>query len=293
MEWILLAFGSGVITAVQGVVTKFRLKSGSVLLLTWAASLFSLPFFALDLVLASGLPTVEAPEFYAVFALNTALLILANSLYFKALQCGELSRDLALLSLTPVFMLLTSWLLIDQQTSLFGVLAIVAIVAGCLLMQRKAGLPLFRVFQALAKEKGSRLMLVVALIYSVTSNLDKICLTHVGVHAYPALMNASLALCLTPMLKLKKVPIFKELKRFWLLLLLIGFLQAAFSLLQMEAVELSPHVGYVIALKRGGLLVSGLIFGVLLFGERHLGWRVLGAVGVMAGLALLAFEAAN
>ncbi len=292
MEWILLAFGSGVITAVQGVVTKFRLKSGSVLLLTWAASLFSLPFFALDLVLTSGLPTVEAPEFYAVFALNTALLILANSLYFKALQCGELSRDLALLSLTPVFMLLTSWLLIDQQTSLFGVLAIVAIVVGCLLVQRKAGLPLFR-GGALTKEKGSRLMLVVALIYSVTSNLDKICLTHVGVHAYPALMNVSLALCLTPMLKFKRVRIFNELKRFWLPLLLIGFLQATFSLLQMEAVELSPHVGYVIALKRGGLLVSGLVFGVLLFGERHLGWRVLGAAGVMAGLALLAFEAAN
>ncbi len=293
MGWIVLAFASGLVTTAQGVVAKRGVKTGNALLLAWAASLFSLPFFALDLLLSTNSPTQVSPEFYFVFSLNTALLVFANGLYFKALQRGELSRDLALLSLSPVFMLLTSWLIVDQRPTPLGALAVAAIVGGCLLVQHRLGHPPGDAFRALAREKGSRLMLAVALIYSVTSNLDKICLTHVGVHAYPALMNASLALFLTPVLKFNNVRIFEGLKRFRLPLILVGALQAAFSLLQMKAVELSPHVGYVIALKRGGLLVSGLAFGFLLFSERHTAWRVVGAAGILAGLALLAFDAAG
>ncbi len=288
MLWILLAFACGFFTATQGAVAKKVMDGTNYLLVTWAASLFSLPFFGTYLLVRSEpLPTIT-PIVIFYLALGGALLVAAVSLYFKALRVGELSRDIPLLSLTPVMMMATSYVMLDQQVSLQGALSIVVVVVGCLLLQRAPGRSFVDMLRAFVYEPGSRLMLMVALIWSITANIDKLCMNEIGPTYYPALANVTITLFFIPLLVITKTPVKRAAVQLWKPLVLIGIIQVLMNVSQMAAVHVAPHVAYVITLKRGGLLLSGLLWGAMLFHERNTGWRLAGSVVIMLGLLLLA-----
>lgn len=286
--WWLLSLLTGFFIATQGAVAKRYSTGRRALVITWAASAFSLPVFLFYAMQVAPAFPDPAPAFWGYLTVNTLLLLVASLLYFNALQVGELSRDLPLLSLSPIFMILTSWLILGQRPTLIGALAMIVIVSGCIVLQKTPGSRWRDMAPALLREPGSRRMMGVALIWSITANVDKLCVDGAGPVWYPALLNAGLALTLLPVVWLWKGGLVETTRRLAFPLLLIGVLQAAGALAQMPAVEVAPHVGYVISLKRGGMMLFAIVWGVLLYGERNLGWRLAGAAWIFAGLFLLA-----
>ncbi|RJO66176.1 MAG: hypothetical protein C4523_13945 [Myxococcales bacterium] len=288
MSWLWLGFACGALIGAQGAFAKRLMADRHYMAVAWAAHAASAPVFALYLWVIDEPSPALRPIFAVYLFSGVGLLMIATTLYFKALQVGELSRDVPLLSLTPIFMLLTSRVMVNQTLTLAGAAAILVAVFGCVLLQKQPGRGLREMVAALWRERGSRLMLVVAFIWSITANFDKLCIDEVGPSYYPLFANLAFAVLYLPVLKLFGVR-WREVVGFraWPLALL-GPLQAAAALTQMQAVAVAPHVAYVITLKRGGLLLFGLFAGAAFFGERRLGWRAVGAAWIVAGLGLLA-----
>ncbi len=291
MAWLLLSLACGLFTALQGASVKKALTGNDHLLAAWSSALFSVPWFALFLF-AKGEPIPRPPpDFYPYLGLNLLMLALSLTLYFKSIQVGEFGRDVPLLSLTPIFMIFTSRAILGQALGSLGVAAILVVVAGCLVIQKQPGRSLGGMFAAPFRERGSRLMLMVALIWSVSGNVDKLCVDRVGPWAYALIFNGAFAVVYIPVLLAGRVPVAAGLRRMRRPMFLVGLFTALLFLSQMSALAVAPHVAYVITLKRGGLLLFSVLGGALWFGERHTGWRLVGSAAIFAGLLLLALEA--
>ena len=99
-------------------------------------------------------------------------------LYMKAIRDHPLSLTLPYLAFTPVFVILTGYLLLGERVDQAGTMGILLVVAGAWLLNQKHaswrdwrtwGTPL----TAILHEPGSRMMLGAALLYSFTSAMGK------------------------------------------------------------------------------------------------------------------------
>ncbi len=291
MYWFLLSLMCAFFSASQAAYGKKLAMRGQHMLIAWVVFFFSTPFFGAYLIFKK-VPFPEiSPRFLLLLLAVVLLNILANTLYFKALKVGQLSRDLPLLSLSPIFMMLTTYLMVGQKITPLGAVAIVVMVIGSFVLQRENGSSIKVMALALWRVAGTRLMLMVALIWSISANMDKLCINEVGSLWYPFLFSLSFGIVFLPLLLYKKVPIWSETRIYWKQFLMLGLINALAILPQMLAVEVAPHVAYVVSIKRGGYLLFGIIFGAVFFKERNLGWRIFGAAWIIVGLVILSLNA--
>jgi drug/metabolite transporter (DMT)-like permease len=128
------------VAAVLVAIEIFQILRGNITMIRDTGSLF-------------GLVHLNAYVTYAIYlALDVALITIAMWLYFRALQISPLSLCVPFLAFTPVF------LLVGQKFDATKLVGVVLIVSG--------SLPMIR-------EKGSRYMLLVALIFSAGYQLDQ------------------------------------------------------------------------------------------------------------------------
>ncbi len=176
-------------------------------------------------------------------------------------------------------MLVTSPLIVGEYPNFFDYIGILLIVAGSYLLNiKEKSKGYLAPFKALLDEPGPKLMLIVAFLWSITSNFDKI-----GVkNSYPIFWLFSLfgtmSVLLLPVL-LHQTPnpgrkILKQLP----MLAAMGFFNAIGVIFQMQALTLTLVV-QVIAIKRTSVLM-GVLFGHFLFKEKDIQQRLLGA-GIM------------
>jgi uncharacterized membrane protein len=171
MGWLLYAFLTAICEAAKDIFSKIGLKTNNVYIVAWAYRLYSLPFL-LPLFFFIDFPQLSLKYWMALFV-GGSLNVLTSILYMKAIKHADLSVSVPLVSFTPLFLLFTSPLIVGEFPSQVGALGIVAIVLGSYLLnynQKRKGL--WAPFKALVSEKGPRYMLLVAFIWSITSNID-------------------------------------------------------------------------------------------------------------------------
>jgi drug/metabolite transporter (DMT)-like permease len=142
-------------------------------LMVWL-SLGSLPIF---LVWAAKEGEWGATSAYIVPGIASILLnIGANLAFLQAVRVSPLSLTIPYLSLTPVFATLLSIPLLGERPSALQLVGIVLVVAGAFWLQAPSGdrASLRAVWRALAEERGSLLMILTALFWSLASPLDKL-----------------------------------------------------------------------------------------------------------------------
>ena len=113
------------------------------------------------------------PTFLIYLVLDVGLITIVMWLYFRALQISPLSMCVPFLAFTPVFLIPSTYIILGQKPEPIKLLGVALIVAGSLAMHRQ----LFAVgwlapVKAVLENKGSRYMLIVALIFSLTNPLD-------------------------------------------------------------------------------------------------------------------------
>lgn len=180
MHWFPLTLVCALSLALADTATKKWLAERSAAELTLIR--FGLPGLILAPVLfATGLPH-PPPAFWAWLAAALPLEIVAMLLYVRAIRDSPLSMTLPYLAFTPVFAVATGQALLGETVSGRGLLGISLVALGTWgLNLEQAGrhprtwLAPFR--QAL-RQPGSRRMLGVAAIYSVTAVLGKGALNH-------------------------------------------------------------------------------------------------------------------
>lgn len=237
-------------------------------------ALFFIPWPVLDktffLCLAIGLP-MEGLAFYC---------------YMSAIKHSPLSLTLPFLAFTPVFIILTGWLILDETMTDPGIAGIILIVTGSYFLNIshiKTGL--LAPFRAIFKEPGSRLMLLVSFIYSLTSTIGKKAILHSNPYFFgvtyfivftifmlsffPAVSNAR-----------KEVLLQKPLPG-----LILGATMALMIFSHMLAISMI-QAGYMISVKRTSL-IFGVLYGAWLFREEKIIERLTGAVIMIIGVFLI------
>lgn len=246
---------------------------------------YSVPFFLLVFAFIPH-PSLGS-EFWVSFLASFLLNAIAYFLYVKAIQTSPLSLTIPYLALTPGFMIITGRFLLDEEPNLYGVLGIfLSLVGGYILnVDTRRWSPL-EPLKVAFKEKGSRLMLVVALIYSVSAVLDKKAI----IHSSPLFFGVFFYIVFGPTLFLYWVLKGKLRWDFWkgdpLKGVVAGLLVFLHSVFHAWAISLTK-AAYMISVKRLSVLFS-VIYGWLIFEEENMAARLGGAVLMVAGAVVIA-----
>jgi len=283
MTWFWLALLTALSVALRDVsMRRFRALSAA----DCAAleCLFTLPPLLLLLAL------VPRPEldlvFFWTFALSIPLNLAAYLLYLEAIKSSPISLSVPFLAFTPVFMIMTGQLFLGETVNLYGMLGIGLITAGGYLLhaQTASWSPLAPIV-SLGRERGSRLMLLVALIFSFAAVIGKKAILHSSplffTASFFALFNLTVLLFLRPRQGLSlKTARNHAAKGIWL-----GGLFLVHVVSHALAIELGT-AAYVIAVKRSSILLS-LAFAAILFHEDRKVIRQLGGVVMFLGLCII------
>lgn len=265
--WLILTVLSAFFLGTSDALTKKAVAGHNEYLVTWLKLLPSLPLFLLPLILMPK-PVVK-PEFYPCIMAALPLETLTIFLYTKALKVSPLNLTLPFLSLTPLLLMVIPFLLLGERITPFGAAGIVLIAAGSYLLNLRRGegdalAPL----RALVKEKGSRYMILIAAIYSITSTLGKRAIAASSPVFFASVYLPLLVLAITPIALYKGKGELKAVAHNGTATACI--LPALFYALQaithVYAINLT-NVSYMIAVKRLSLLF-GVLYGRWLFQEK-------------------------
>lgn len=247
-------------------------------------------FYALPPLLASlalaPLPPVDG-VFWGVLAVSIPLEVWAMFLYLRAIASAPLSLTAPLLAWTPVFSAGFSAVALREVPSLAGLAGVLLVAGGSWLLFSGEGCGALEPLRCVARERGARLMLAVALIFSATSALGKLGLQHSSAAFFGPVYVAALAAGLVAVSALRggARELAAQLRpNRWFVA--IGAGVAAMTLLHFTAIAMTK-VAYMVAVKRSSLLAS-VVVGRVFFGERGLRRRLPGAALMLAGVLLLA-----
>lgn len=284
MLWFILAIATALCVATGDALTKKFFGRFSPYDMAIASSIYSLPFLIVYIFF------IPIPQLDTVFWWIACILIpldtFAFYLYMKAIKLSPLSLSIPFLSFTPVFMILTGFIVLEEVPNSWGIIGIGFVVAGSYLLnvtQVKYGY--FAPFRAILREPGSILMLVVAFIYSFLAVLGKKAIQHSSPLFFGFFFLAALditTLIFFPFLEkirwrdILKVPV-KGLS-----VGLMLFLHALFHCLAINMIE----AVYMIAVKRMSILFS-VVYGWILFKESDISARMLGALFMFAGVVFI------
>ncbi|MCK5194204.1 MAG: EamA family transporter [Desulfobulbaceae bacterium] len=141
---------------------------------------------------------------------------------------------------------------------------------------------------AIVRIRGSRLMLGVALIYSVNSVLGKMAAQLATPASFGPFYFAVLGIAALGITLLRKSGDVAILLERWKQALLVGAFMAVMIFTHFMAIA-QVEVAYFISLKRTSLLF-GILYGALFFKERHLGRHFMAGLLMVAGVALIVIK---
>jgi len=284
MIWIALTLGAAFFAAIEDAVAKATLRVSSPWVVAWAPFLFAAPIFAL---LVWGAPHRPLDwTFFAAVTICQPLEVVAILLYAHAIQRSPLSLTIPFLSLTPVFTMPASYFLLGEKPGLAGGAGVVLIAVGVYVLNIQARhTGWLGPLRAVAREPGSRMMIVVALIFSVTSAIGKIGVLHSGPIVYAAVSSAMFSVVLGVIAVRRAPNAWGQVRDNGRAFFLLGALYVAMATCHFKAVEIAP-VAYMIALKRTSILFS-VVLGWVFFKEENIRDRLLGASLMLGGAVLI------
>lgn len=282
--WIVYALLTAVLLATSDALAKKALASRDEYFVAWARLLFALPVFI------GSLFVIDIPELNRDFwiATLTALPfeIIAMILYTRALKVSPISLTMPFLALTPLFIILVSYVILGEKVSVGGAVGIFLIASGSYTLNiHKIKHSLFEPLKAVLREKGSVLMIAVALLYSVTSSLGKMAITNSSPVFFGSFYFILMTVIFTPIAFVKNREGMRIEKKDIIPLASIGITYALMIIFHMTAMSMAK-VAYMISVKRMSLLIS-IFYGHLLFKEEKIAERFIGGVIMFIGFVLI------
>jgi uncharacterized membrane protein len=255
--------------------------------------------------IGAALKISPALAFVSYLVLNALLEGSAILLNYRALQVSPLSFCVPFMALTPVFLLPIGKFFLHEQILPGMIIGVVVVVIGSLVINRQMVAngwlePAKEIF----RQRGSRYMLLVALLLATTAALDKWFVTSGGDAAFGDRLARSFTLSIgksvmlalffiglacwrlrgkdnSPAENFSWTQVWREVPR-WLVL--AGFFEGIVLVLQLLAVQFAV-AAIVISIKRSGILFACFL-GWFLFKERGITDRVIGSCVMIAGVVI-------
>ena len=284
--WVALAFITAVGTSLQDIFGRKALDRTDFYIVAWAWTACTLPFLAVALFI-DGFPQI-LPSFWPAVLASTIILSISSLLFFRAIQIADLSLTVPMLAFTPMLLLISSPLMLGEFPQPLGVVGILLIVLGSYVLnfaQRHHGF--FEPFYYLLKNRGPRMMLTVAVLFSIGANVDKIGMLNSSPIMWVFSINFFVTIVLSVIVGIKvRMPV-AAFKSAWKFLLLMGLVTSIALITQMYALRLTI-VPYVIAIKRTSVVMTALI-GLFILKEQSFKERLTGVILMVAGVFIISF----
>lgn len=290
--WFIYSLLSAFFVSLSDVLSKKALDTEEASLIAWVRFTYAIPFLILLI------PFIDFPRLDLTFFIMCLVLIplevTAVLLYIKAIKISPLSMTLPFLSFTPLFLIITSYLILGELPDTSGFIGILFVVTGAYLLNiHTVRQGIFEPLRAIGREKGAILMIAVAFIFSISSNLGKVAIQHSNplffAVFYPPLLSFSLLPIMLFRTSSKRSNSdsrgkFNKLFR-RKIFYIIGLCIALESIFHFSAITLI-EVSYMISVKRTSLLF-GIIFGAIFFGENNIRERLVGGIIMIIGVTLI------
>ena len=247
------------------------------------------------LVLSVVLSVEGIPQFDTLFLILALVegvtFSITSLLYVQAVSRSPLSLTIPYLGFTPLVSALVALLLLGEIPSPRGWAGISLIVTGGILLHMDKAKDIVRLLTAPLREPGSWRMLLVAMVWGLTTSIDKIAIAH----GSEALLGFSMSL-FSAMILIALVLVRPEQGRpeagnhpqpaTSYPLLIVAAMFAGVAVLAQFYAYRELLVSYVEAVKRAGGLVSALI-GVIAFREGSFRSRIPAAAVMLLGMLLI------
>lgn len=288
MNWFFFALLAAISESLKDLLCKHGLRSVSPQLAALAASATPIPLLLGILLFSDSIP-VLGPHFYPALLLGGTLNVLALFQFMRALQSSDMSLSIPFVSFTPIFLLVTSPLLIGEVSKSLDIGGILFIVVGAYLLQIcSTDQGWLAPFWTMVTQPGPRRMLSVALIYSFSSNFDKIGVQNSSPLFWSLSITSIMAVGFLIMLRLlprQNMP--NPFTNTLGILIVIGLFQAMGLFFHNTALSLGP-VPSVIAVKRTSILFA-VLWAILFLREQRGKERLAGAALMVVGIVMLGF----
>jgi drug/metabolite transporter (DMT)-like permease len=269
--WIRIA-----VAAVFVVALAVRIAGGATVVVRDSGPLFGI----------AALHPAPLPTFLIYLVVDVSLITIVMWLYFRALQISPLSLCVPFLAFTPVFLIPTGFVLLGELPSPLKLLGVVLIVAGSLVMHRRLFAQGWTApIKAVIREKGSRYMLLVSFIFSITNPLDKklVVMTDVFTEA----VAYGLGLCLSFFLlgRMQRADFGAAIRSNVKWVALAGLSDAVSLLFQLASYSYLAVV-ITVSIKRAGIILA-VIAGWLFFRERGITDKLIATAVMFCGVLIL------
>lgn len=280
MAWLFLSLTCAFAWATTDALNKRLFSHLNVYEMAAIRLLYGAPFLFLILLL-SPVPPLDN-TFFKTIVILLPLETVALFLHIRAIRISPLSLSMPFLAFTPLFLIFTGLLFLKEIPNRWGAMGILLMVFGSywLNLDKRAG-GAFYPFKAILREEGSWLMLIVSFIYAFTSALGKLAIMHSSPIFFGCsfmLLHALLLMIFLPIAG--KVHISKLLFNPWRGLA-VGICYVVMIITHMYAISLVEAV-YMISIKRTSP-IFGVLYGLILFKEKAIGWRLIGTSLIVAG----------
>jgi len=288
MHWISLTLLSAFFLATADALTKRYLshyRAGELVLVRFGGS----GALLLPLLLWESWPPLSL-AFWAWMGVSVPLELCAMWLYMQAIRESPLSLTLPYLAFTPVFNTLTGYVVLGETVSRTGFAGILLVVLGAWVLNLEGGhtgfwRKLSAPFRAITRERGSRLMLWVAAIYSLTSVTSKGALLEATPAFFGPFYFVIIGAASAVLFASRDISSWRSLAYHPAAHLAIGVFMALMVVTHFYAIE-HIEVAYMTAVKRTSLLF-GMLYGTWLFKEKGLQKNLLAGGLMIAGVYLI------
>jgi drug/metabolite transporter (DMT)-like permease len=287
--WILAALIAALSGGTADALTKKALQLHEVYVVAWLRQLVVVLLLT-PILFFIPIPSLDG-NFYKAFLCALPFEIIAYILYVKAIKRSPLSLTVPFLSLTPVSLILISYVILGEAVSFRGGIGILMIALGSYTLNLKdINKGFWEPMKAVKREAGSVFMIIVAILYGLTNTFGKQAINHSSALFYGVTYNLAFFIVVSPVLfKIGKIHsggrICKESLK---ISLLPGFFAAVTVIFYNIAVGLAD-VAYAVAVCRLSLLV-GVIYGHFLFKETGFRERLAGTALMFVGFMLIVLE---
>jgi uncharacterized membrane protein len=248
---------------------------------------FAIPVLSI-LVAILGIPEIQT-HYWMSLAIVTPLNVLATILYMKALQASDISIVSPIKAISPMALLVTSPIIINEYASPIGIVGVVLVTAGVYSLKVSSEQEdLLEPIRKLKEEKGARYAFYVMLIYSISANIDKIGVEASSPVFWTLSSHITISVVLLAVVLYQVDDGLEEIRDNSLKLLPMGTLSGLGVAAQMVAITYTLVV-YVIAIKRTALLWN-ILGGTLFLDESDLKQKLAGGVLILIGVVIISIS---
>jgi len=224
--------------------------------------------------------------FFIYLFIDVVLVSICNLLYFLALQVSPMSVCIPFLAFTPIFLIPTGYLVLGELPARVKLLGVVLVVVGSVVMHRRLfALGWTAPFRAIIKEKGSRYMLIVAFIFSLSNPVEKKLVLMSDAYIQAFVYGLGLCIFFLVLALARRDSIYGALRNNVLWIGAAGLLDGISLLLQFATYNYIDVV-ITVSIKRAGIVLA-VFFGWLFFRERGITDKMIAASVMFAGVLIL------